>query len=529
MRDLHLPGRSAVRSTRAMAATSQPSSTLAAIEILQAGGNAMDAAIAACAVQCVTEPGSTGIGGDCFCLYQPAGAEVPVAFNGSGKAAGKSDMAFFQERGITALDDESAHVVTIPGAIDAWATLSADHGRLGLDRVLQPAIRYAEEGFAVHGRTAADFAGASAKLSKDEGAKAVYFNVAGKVPVEGDILRQPALAATLRRIAAEGRSAFYEGAVAEDIVATLNAKGGGHALADFDAAGGEYVTPIKTDFRGYDVFECPPNGVGVIALMMLNLTQAMPVSGDPMSADRLHRMIEATRLAYRDRNAFVADPKFSDVPVETLLSQDYANALAANIDDKRAADLLPPPGLPRHDDTVYISVVDGHGNACSFINSLFKGFGSGIVAANSGIVLQNRGFGFVLEDGHPNCIAPGKRPMHTIIPGMLSKNGRAVMPFGVMGGHYQPVGHSWLLSSILDHGLDPQEAMDLPRIFAYENEVEIENGVSDAVAADLAARGHNIKRVSGPHGGSQGIWIDHERGTLAGGSDPRKDGCAIGF
>ena len=239
MRDLHLPGRSAVRSTRAMAATSQPSSTLAAIEILQASGNAMDAAIAACAVQCVTEPGSTGIGGDCFCLYQPAGAEVPVAFNGSGKAAGKSDMAFFQERGITALDDESAHVVTIPGAIDAWATLSADHGRLGLDRVLQPAIRYAEEGFAVHGRTAADFAGASAKLSKDEGAKAVYFNVAGKVPVEGDILRQPALAATLRRIAAEGRSAFYEGAVAEDIVATLNAKGGGHALADFDAAGGE--------------------------------------------------------------------------------------------------------------------------------------------------------------------------------------------------------------------------------------------------------------------------------------------------
>ena len=248
-----------------------------------------------------------------------------------------------------------------------------------------------------------------------------------------------------------------------------------------------------------------------------------------MSSDRLHRMIEATRLAYRDRNAFVADPKFSDVPVETLLSQDYANVLAANIDDKRAADLLPPPGLPRHDDTVYISVVDGDGNACSFINSLFKGFGSGIVAAKSGIVLQNRGFGFVLEDGHPNCIAPGKRPMHTIIPGILSKNGRAVMPFGVMGGHYQPVGHSWLLSSILDHGLDPQEAMDLPRIFAYENEVEIENGVSDAVAADLAARGHNIKRVSGPHGGSQGIWIDHERGTLAGGSDPRKDGCAIGF
>lgn len=529
MRDLHLPGRSAVRSTRAMAATSQPSSTLAAIEILQAGGNAVDAAIAACAVQCVTEPGSTGIGGDCFCLYQPAGADTPVTFNGSGRAPGKSDLAFFQNLGISALDENSAHVVTIPGAVDAWATLSADHGRLGLDRVLQPAIRYAEEGFVVHGRAAHDFAGPGAKLADDEGGRKTYFTSAGKLPVEGDILRLPALAATLRAIAANGRSAFYEGAVAEDMVATLNAKGGGHSLDDFAEATGEYVTPIRTNFRGYDVFECPPNGVGVIALMMMNLIQAMPIADDPMAPVRLHRLIEANRLAYRDRNAFVADPAFADIPVEKLLSQDYANALASGIDDARAAPALPPAGMPPHDDTVYISVVDEDGNACSFINSIFKGFGSGIVAAKSGVLLQNRGFGFTLEEGHPNCIEPGKRPMHTIIPGMLAKDGRAVMPFGVMGGHYQPVGHSWLLSSMLDYGMNPQEAMDLPRLFAYDGVVEIENGISDALAADLTARGHTLKRIKTPHGGSQGIWIDHTSGTLVGGSDPRKDGCAIGY
>jgi gamma-glutamyltranspeptidase/glutathione hydrolase len=529
MRDLHFPGRSAARSANAMASTSQPSSTLAAIEILRAGGNALDAAIAACAVQCVTEPGSTGIGGDCFCLYQPSGTAVPIAYNGSGRAPGKSTLGFFQDNGIKALDPASAHVVTIPGAIDAWARLSADHGRLGLDRLLQPAIRYAEEGFAVHERAASDFAGSKAKLANDEGARATYFTANGDLPKAGEILRQPALAASLKAIAANGRDAFYTGAIAEDIVSTLESKGGQHKLSDFAEATGEYVTPITTKFRDYDVYQCPPNGVGAIALLMMNLIEAMPVADDPLSPTRLHRLIEATRLAYRDRNAFISDPKFSDIPLETLLSKDYAKTLAGGIDDLHAAEALPRPGMPRHDDTVYISVVDSDGNACSFINSLFKSFGSGIVAEKSGVILQNRGFGFVLEEGHPNQIEPKKRPMHTIIPGMVSKHGRPVMPFGVMGGHFQPVGQSYVLSSIVDHGLDPQEAINLARLFAYDGVVEFENGISDVTAAILAGRGHQMKRIGSPHGGGQAIWIDHETGTLAGGSDPRKDGLALGF
>lgn len=529
MRNLHLGGRSAARAGNAMAATSQPSSTLAALDILRAGGNAMDAALAACAVQCVTEPGSTGIGGDCFCLYQPAGANTPIAFNGSGRAPAKANLGFFQENGITELDPTSPHVVTVPGAIDAWETLSGDHGKLGLDRILAPAIAYAEDGFAVHERTACDFSGQQAKLAKDAGARATYFNASNELPRAGDVLRQPALASTLRAIAARGRDAFYRGEVAEDIVTTLKSLGGLHELSDFADAKGEYVTPIQTNFRGYDVFECPPNGVGVIALLMLNMIEAMPVSNGPLDVDRLHRMIEATRLAYRDRNAFVADPAFAEMPMETLLSKDYASALAGGIDPAKAALNLPSPGLTRHDDTVYISVVDQDGNACSLINSLFKGFGSGIVAAKSGVVLQNRGFGFVLTEGHPNQIEPKKRPMHTIIPGMLAKGGKAVMPFGVMGGHYQPVGHSWLLASMLDHGLDPQEAIDLPRLFAYDGLVEIENGQDPKTTAALEAMGHKTKLLKVPHGGAQAIWIDHERGTLVGGSESRKDGLALGY
>ena len=529
MRDLHMPGRSAARSANAMAATSQPSSTLAAIEILMAGGNALDAAIAACAVQCVTEPGSTGIGGDCFCLYQPADAASPIGFNGSGRAPAKADIQFFKDNGLTALDPSSAHVVTVPGAIDAWETLSRDHGRLGLDRLLQPAIRYAEEGFAVHERTAVDFANGYQKLSKDAGAREVYFNAAGQLPVAGEKFRQPALAATLRAIASQGRSAFYEGPVAENIVATLKAKGGLHEMSDFTDHAGEYVKPISSTFRGYDVFELPPNGVGAIALLLMNILEVLPVANGPLDISRLHHLIEATKLAYRDRNAFIADPVFSEVPLDVLLSKKYAAELTRGIDDIRAAKNLPPAGMPPQGNTVYISVVDADGNACSFINSLFKGFGSGIVAARSGVVLQNRGFGFTLEEGHPNQIEPKKRPMHTIIPGMVAKDGRPVMPFGVMGGHFQPVGHAWTLSSMFDFGLDPQEAMDLPRIFSYDGNVEIERGISKASAEVLASRGHHITNIGMPHGGGQAIFIDHQRGTLVGGSDPRKDGLALGY
>ncbi|MBI4182472.1 MAG: gamma-glutamyltransferase family protein [Proteobacteria bacterium] len=530
MRDLQFPGRSVVHATRGMAATSQPISTLTALDVLRAGGNAADAAVAACAVQCVVEPQSTGIGGDCFVLYAPAGERRVIALNGSGRAPAAAKAEWFLARGINGrVDATSAHAVTVPGAVDAWARLVADHSRKGLDELLQPAIRLAEEGWPVHARTAFDWAASVGKLEKDEAARRHYLKD-GRPYREGEVLRQPLLAATLRRIAGEGRDGFYKGAVAEDIVACLNAKGGLHTLDDFAAHRGDYVEPIRTGYRGYEAHECPPNGSGIVALMMLNVLAGLDLAaGGPLGARRLHHLIEAAKLCYRDRNAFVADPTQADVPVKMLLSAEYADYLRGLIDPARAMDRLPAPGWPAHEDTVYLCVVDGDGNACSFINSLFQSFGSGILAPSSGVMLQNRGFGFVIEPGHRNCIAPRKRPLHTIIPAMLTEGGRARMPFGVMGGQYQPFGQVWFLTNLLDFGLDLQEAIDLARLFPLSGVVQVERGIPAEAARGLIALGHRLELADKPHGGGQAIWIDWERGVLRAGSEPRKDGCALGF
>ena len=289
MRDFHFPGRSSVRATTAMASTSQPAATLAAIDVLRSGGNAMDAAVAACAVLCVIEPESTGIGGDCFCLYAPAGQDKVIALNGSGRAPAAATADWYREQGIQTIEDTSPHSVTVPGAIDAWARLVADHGRKGLDELLQPAIRFAESGFPVHARVASDFVSEGAKLAKDESA-ARRFRPGGKVPLEGDIFVQPELARTLRLIAAKGRDGFYSGEVAEDIVAHLRGKGGLHTVEDFAAQHCEYVEPITTEYRGYRVHECPPNGVGVVALLMLNILEGFDPSKDgPNSVERWHQ------------------------------------------------------------------------------------------------------------------------------------------------------------------------------------------------------------------------------------------------
>ena len=530
MRNFELPGRSAVFSTRGMAATSHPLATLTAIDMLQSGGNAMDAAVAACAVQCVVEPQSTGIGGDCFVLYAPGGSDRVVAYNGSGRAPARAKSEWFHEQGIGQIDVHSPHAVTIPGAVDAWVRLVEDHGTRELGELLLPAIRFAMEGYPVYPRVALDWAQAVATIRNDP-ETARLFMPGGKPVPAGAMHRQPALAATLQRIADKGRDAFYKGPVAEDIVARLNALGGLHTLDDFAAAAGEYVAPIRTTYRGYDVLECPPNGQGIIALLILNILSELSINDrDPLSIERLHLMVEATRLAYHDRNAFVADPRHCEVPVSDLLSPAHAKALRGCISPEKRMDPLPPPALPAHKDTVYISVVDKDRNAVSFINSLFQSFGTGIMAPRSGVVLHNRGSGFVVRPGHPNCIAPGRRPLHTIIPGMLAKDGRAVMPFGVMGGQYQAMGHAWLLSNLLDYGLDIQEAIDLPRLFpAPGGTLEIESGVPAAAREALARYGHKTGRPAKPLGGAQAIWIDWTSGVLVGGSDPRKDGCAIGY
>lgn len=531
MRDLHAPGRGPAYALRGMAATSMPQATTAALDVLISGGNAMDAAVAAAAVLAVVEPQSTGIGGDVFCLYAPAGSGRVFALNGSGRAPAAATLDAVLAQGLPFIDPDGPHSVTIPGAVSAWQTLVTRFGTRGLDELLQPAIAFARDGFVVYDRVAWDWRANAARLQRS-GADA--FLPGGTTPRAGDRFENPALARTLDAIARDGASAFYRGPNASAMVRALRARGGLHNETDFAAGldAAQFVDPIRLAWKGYEVWECPPNGSGIIALMILGMLDGFDARANPLDALRLHRHVEAARLAYRDRDAFVADPAQVSVPVDKLLSGSYLAGLRALIDDERALDELPLPGetrLPAHRDTVYLCVVDEAGNACSFINSLFESFGSSIYVDELGVFLHNRGASFVLEPGHPNAIAPGKRPMHTIIPGMLTRGGEPVMPFGVMGGHFQPMGQSLFLTNVFDYGLDLQQALDLPRVMPRMGEVQCERGVPSAARKGLSARGHRIADVAAPHGGGQAIAIDRERGVLIGASDPRKDGIALGY
>ncbi len=528
MRDFQFPGRSPVRATDAMVATSHPLATFEALEVLRSGGNAMDAAVCAAAVQAVIEPQSTGIGGDCFVLYCPEGRGNVLAFNGSGRAPASATVDWYLEKGFDQVPVHGPHSVTIPGAIDAWCRLLEDHGRKGIDAALAPAIRYAEQGYVVHDRVAFDWAESVATLASDQNAARIFLPN-GRAPLAGDLHRQPELAATLRTIARRGWDGFYTGEVAEDMVSHLRALGGLHSLEDFTATKGEYVTPVSTHYRGYEIHQMPPNNQGLTALLMLNILAGYQLDSlDPLGAERLHLEIEAGRLAYRERDNLVADPDHAPVPVKELLSKRHAERLRAAIDPVRAMSHLPRLEL-QMSDTVYISVVDRDRNAVSFINSTYHSFGSGVVSPKTGIVLQNRGSSFRLDPKHPNCIAPRKRPMHTIMPGMVTRHGRPVMPFGVMGGGYQPFGHVHFLTNMTDFGMDPQAALDAPRVFYDADVVEAERSVPAATIAGLRQRGHRVETASEPHGGGQAVWIDWEKGTLTGASDPRKDGCALGY
>ena len=529
MRNLQIPGRSPVAAPTGMASTSHPLSTQAAIRILQDGGNAMDGALAACAVQAVVEPESTGVGGDCFCLYAPGGGDRIVAFNGSGRAPKGLSSEWLLEQGISQIERQSAHAVTIPGAVDAWVQLNRDHGSLPLDQILAPAISYARNGYPITQRVSVDFAREAANL----GAAAAAVFAPGGVPVPlGTRHTQPALAATLERIGREGRAGFYEGPVAEEMLAVLKGIGGRHEEDDFAAAIGDYVTPISTEFRGNTVWQCPPNGQGVIALLLLNIMSGVDSYGDsPLSTMRMHHEIEAGRLAYRDRGAVLADPAFSDVPVDEMLSPAYADRLRAMISDTRAISPMPPSELPSHRSTVYITVVDKDRNVCSLINTLYEGFGSGIMAPNSGVMFHNRGQGFRVDPNHPNGVEGGKRPLHTIIPAMVTRNGRTSMSYGVMGGNYQAFGHMQFLTRHFDYGMDVQMAQDTPRFFPNPSKdfTDVEGPIPEATREALRALGHDIRETTKPIGGSQAIAIDWDTGLLTAGSDPRKDGCAIGY
>lgn len=529
-----------------MVSTSQPLAAMAGIEILRAGGNAADAAVATAAALNVTEPTSTGLGGDCFALYYDAPTRRVSALNGSGRAPAALTIDLVRRQG---LDDPTghgltrnpyhAHNVTVPGACAGWCDLVERHGRLPLREVFAPAIRLAEEGYPVSPLTSYFWQrGAQRQLVNSPGGRELTID--GRGPRPGEIMRMPTLAMSLRLIAEGGKAAFYRGEIGSKIAAAVQAHGGVLTVADLAAHESTWQEPLSTTYRGIRVWECPPNGQGLAALIALNLLEGYDLRGQaPLGVERLHLLVEALRVAFADTRWYVADPAFNELPLATLTSKAYAGTRRKLIDPSKAT-VDTQRGAPiTSSDTVYLTVVDGEGNACSFINSLYMGFGTGIVPEGTGISLQNRGHLFSLDPAHPNALAPGKRPYHTIIPAMATRaeDDSLYASFGVMGGFMQPQGHVQVIVNMIDDGLDPQAALDRPRFCLTDarpsSRVELEEGIPFDTMAQLAQMGHNIVPVGGyaraAFGRGQIIHRDPETGVLCGGSDPRADGQAAGW
>ena len=535
MAELSFPSRrSAVLARHGMVATSQPLAAMAGLRMIMTGGNAADAAVTVAAMLNVVEPMSTGIGGDCFALVYEAGTGQVTALNGSGRAPAAFTLEEAQRRGLTpqqGIPLTGPLPVTVPGTVSGWAALLARFGTMSLADCLAPAIATAEAGFPVSELISGGWQRSVEKLSKDPEAARVYL----PAPKPGEIHRQPDLARTLRAVAEGGPEAFYRGPLAEQIAACVQSWGGYLTAADLAAHTVTWEEPIRTVYRDVEMLEHPPNGQGLAALVALNVVEGYDLAGmgyfDPA---RWHTMIEAMRLGMADAGRYVADPAVADVPVAGLLSKEYAAGRRALIRPDRALELA-VAGRPEHRDTVYLTVADGQGNAVSFINSLYYGFGSGLVVPGTGICLQDRGACFSLEPGHPNVLAGGKRPYHTIIPAMALRGGRLRLSFGVMGGFMQPQGHMQTLVSLVDYRLDPQAALDAPRFRVDEqgsSRVAVEDGVPLRTRQALAALGHDVRpepTFSPGFGGGQIIAVDPETGVLCGGSDPRRDGCAVGF
>jgi gamma-glutamyltranspeptidase/glutathione hydrolase len=526
--------RSMVLGRSGMVCSSQPLASFAGAALLRDGGNAMDAAVCTAAVLGVVEPFMTGIGGDCFMLIWQAADRQLYGLNGSGRAPHAATRQALLDRGHTQMPMFGMLSVTVPGAVDAWCTGLERFGSRTLADVLAPAIEYAEAGFALSEIIAAQWGLAAGMLQQAEARRT--FTSDARAPRLGEIVRAPDLARSLRALASGGRDVFYRGPLAEQIVACSRAYGGLLDAEDLAAHTSDWVEPITTDYRGYRVGELPPNGQGLTALLALNILECFDLSGladDPAAV--AHLQIEAVKLAFADRNRYIADPAYAAVPTRQLLAKDYAQGRAALIDPHAARKRIAPGVLPSHSDTVYLTAADAAGNVVSLINSLYLAFGSGMVAGDTGIVLQNRGYGFSLDPAHPNCIAPGKRPFHTLVPAMLLQDGRPLVSFGVMGGDMQAQGHVQLVSHLIDAGSNIQEAIDQPRFhYLGTDRVALERALAARVGAALSARGHVVEDemaalAHGGFGGAQGIMIDPLTGAYWGGSDPRKDGCAIGF
>jgi len=512
---------------------------MAGVEILMQGGNAADAAVAVAAALNVTEPTSTGLGGDCFALFYDSSTGKVTALNGSGRAPAALTLDLLREQGFGAeLPPFHVHTVTVPGACAGWCDLIERHGTLELSNILAPAVRLAEEGFPVAPLTAYYWErGARRQLASAPGGRALTLD--GRGPRAGEVFRNPALARTLRIIAEGGKEAFYQGEIGARIARAVQAAGGVMTEEDLAAHTSTWEEPISTVYQGMRVYECPPNGQGLVALIALNILSSFDLPGEALSAERLHLIIESLRLAFADARHYVADPAFNPAPLGELLSPAYAVQRAALIDRQRATldqgHGIPPAGT----DTVYFSVVDGQGNACSFINSNYMGFGTGIVPEGTGFSLQNRGHNFSLDPQHPNALMPRKRPYHTIIPAMAVReaDGSLYASLGVMGGFMQPQGHVQVIVGMVNDRLDPQAVLDRPRVCIEDGTaggaVALEEGIPAEVVSRLSAMGHPVRVVSGHEralfGRGQIITRDPDSGVLCGGSDPRADGCAIGW
>jgi len=524
--------RSVVRCTGGMVAASQPLAALAGVEALRAGGDAVDAAVTTAAVLNVVEPVSTGIGGDMFALVWRANEGKLYALNGSGRAPAAATLDAFYARGLTRTDtipNTGPLPITVPGALHGWDTLLKRWGRRTLADALAPATRYAHDGYPVSELIADGWARNAPRMRRFPDTVRTYL-IDGEAPRAGQVMRLPALGRSFERIAAEGIGVFYRGEIGQAIAVAVQAEGGFLTLDDLAAHTSTWVEPIHATYHGHQIYECPPNGQGLAALLALNLAATYNLRA-MSAADATHALIEAMKVAFVDAYRYVADPEHASVPVEGLLSPAYTAERRRLIQMDQAGD--PAPGMPpAGDDTVYLTVVDEQRNAVSFINSNYQGIGSGMVGGDTGIALQNRGVGFSLDPDHPNCVAPGKRPYHTIIPAMILRDGLPRYSFGVMGGQMQPQGHLQVAVNLIDMAMDPQRALDAPRFRVIEGKkVSLEPGFAPGVAKELRRRGHDVVAPEHPltYGGGQIIMLDPETGALAGGSDPRKDGCAIGY
>jgi gamma-glutamyltranspeptidase/glutathione hydrolase len=510
-----------------MVATSQPLAVEAAINVLRNGGNAIDAAVTATATLSVIEPQSTGLGGDLFALIWLAKEQRLIGLNASGRASHLASAEALLAAGHNRVPMEGTLSITTPGMLDGLGRCLSDYGTISLAQALAPAIFYAEDGFPVTEITAQMWTRAAAKLSRNAESARLWLPD-GRAPQPGEVFRNPDLARTLSLIAEHGIEVFYRGELGEKLVKAVCDLGGTLHIDDLKHHTSDLVEPISVSYRGCDVVELPPNNQGLAALIALNLAEGFQLNTLQLhSADYLHCLIEAMKLGFADAHAYIADPR-EPIHLETLLSKQYAAQRRSEIRADKS--IIARPGLSSPGDTVYVAAVDEQRNVVSMISSLYKAFGSGVTVPGTGLALQNRGAGFTLEAAHPNRLAPGKRPFHTIIPAMILREGRPSLCFGVVGGMMQAQAHLQVASNLIDFQMNPQAALDAPRFRILEDgHIALEDGISETARAELAARGHQLKseQTEEGYGGGQAILISDE--ALCGGSDPRKDGCAIGY